>query len=431
MKLDIRKAGQPYLEELPILHHYSGSDSHQQNPINEACLLTRIGLQEKKKEPIPKSVIENAVPLIAAARAELEIIADRFGQVLSHDFYSQFALTHKSATGDNGHLRVVMLVEGNFNLNTAHRDTIPTCLPVDLEGKVHNLFIPHQPAKTNGSALQRKNQKTSTRDREVTIGQTQEYLNVHAENLHEQGISEFEIGSSKFFYSDVATLAEKGLITEAKQLNFLQLVPLIVPVSHVLLEQVKSVERFREGEYAKRAPPLASYRLKGVSLIDKMFETLINSPAGNIRREELPDGTVKEHATIYDWLAYRLVFPSHERVEAFKESLGKDGRQIGDYYVRPIFYKDYYNAPKQNGYKALHLIAEITAGINGHRAVVEIQLVDQRQYFYNELSQSAASHRRHKGKQERAYNPNNEIHRYYYVKLADMLGGIEPITIQF
>lgn len=274
--------------------------------------------------------------------------------------------------GNGQPIRVIMVIDGVFQGDAP----VETIIPIDLGSNPHLLF-----QDTHGN---------TTIDSFVTFEKTREsleqYRASHTEKLSERGIYDLQVRKSRFFYfrqQDLGDffgrrLGKNGTIALEEMAA---LAPLIIPTDYVMLEEVEvpSIDT-----YLASAPIHVSYRLKQ-SLAEKLLNRLTkdnNHKGSNVR-------------LIADWVAHRPVVPTMDDVEAL-ESFLRRNPTIGNSRVEYLHTNDYYNEPPKSiggspNFKAKNVIVRVrTAGFEP--AIREIQIVDSRQYFENELLKGQTSH---------------------------------------
>ena len=276
--------------------------------------------------------------------------------------------------------RVVMFVQGIFHGNS----NIPTIIPVDLGNNTYPLF-----QQSSGN---------STIDDNVTFDKTREfldhYIETHGDELGRRGVYKFEVGKSRFFYfreSDLVRFFSRfGVeVSNGKTIPFgdlALLAPLTVPTRYVALDEVDLEDGLEPSPewYREIAPVQVSHRLKN-SLEDKLVNRLTTS-------EGIKDGSVR---LVADWVAHRPVVPTLEdvyKLEAFlKENPTMGNSQIEYRYTNNKYREEERKKGSSRDFKALNVIVEVTT--NGFSpAIREIQIVDQEQYFRNELSKEGDNH---------------------------------------
>ena len=264
--------------------------------------------------------------------------------------------------------RVIMFVSGVFHGN----ESIPTVIPIDLGPNPHQLF-----QKPCGNL---------TIDSAVTFEQTRVYLETFRSTYNSEiarlGIDEFEVDKSRFFYfrqSDLEGMfgrhLKKGQTISLEEMALLA--PLVISTDRVALTEIDA----SSGDV--QTPMHVSYRLKQ-SLEAKLLDRL---SVGPYKRGS-------EVRLIADWVAHRPVLPTIDEVNALEAFL-KSSPTIGKSRIEYLYTNDYYNEKPKKGsgrqFKAKNVIVTVTT-CGFEPALREIQIVDARQYYVNELKKGEERH---------------------------------------
>jgi hypothetical protein len=281
--------------------------------------------------------------------------------------------------------RTVLLVNGIFY---SPQKNIASCLPIDLGNNPYQLF---------------RADVAGTIDDYVTETQTKAFLSKYKHELLADGYKMFEVRSSRFFY-----IREKDFAEFVKEKGSLENLATMIsePPSYGSLEPhivLNRVESPIPGDYMKRCPNFISYRFKR-TLAHKVMKKLC---------ENRPD-----YFGIKDWVAFTLVVDDLQDVVKWQEFF-ESSPKIGRSKVKFVRVKDYYNEPKENGFRAKVNVLDVSTKGDPFY-ITELQIVDKAQHFENEINpNSTARHANHDKKKR----PAREDRKYAPV-LMDYLNGI-------
>ena len=263
---------------------------------------------------------------------------------------------------NNGHelIKTLIYVEGRLVGDTSSKVVV---LPMLLEDNPYELFTPVD--------------AYATIDYKVALEKTADFIENNRYGLLSRGFKEFRIDKSRFYYLKSSYV--QGFLQDDGTLNMFELIPFIVPVKggkHVLsrigdstvLGEVyrPSLERFKD-----KASPHVSYRLKDMSLVDKVLEKL-SSKEGALKIERDLHGNILKEETIKDWLGFRGVVHNLEELsEVEKIVMGETANGIiaphviGKSKIIGGYVEDQYAEPKPSGYK--DKTYPVLVKINGHK----------------------------------------------------------------
>ena len=359
-----------------LMHYYFGHDTY----VTGILETMQQGISENKLIRIPNDHIE-------AAKLEAQLK----GKTLD---VSTYPFAYDLSTYDyRGNVRVVMLIDGTLKGIHGYMDTV---IPIDIGNNPYELF-----RGIKGGSRGR------TIDLDVTAEQLQMWLNSHKDALLGEGFTSLHVDRSLFFYLRRCYI--KGFLQAHDRFDAVRLARLVYPAKgYVGLERV---EKPTIDEYMEHAPLFRSYRLKK-SLARKILR----------RFEDNDDREIK------DWVAHRIVVGSIDDVRGLAAFL-KSSPTIGNSYIRYIRADDYYRDPKESGFKAMNVVAEVTT--KGERPCVrEIQIVDKEQYYRNEFveeERNRVSHEAHERQQAHRPKRIRDIHDKYKAVLEEVfgVGGLE------
>jgi len=289
--------------------------------------------------------------------------------------------------------RVVMFVEGTFY----GRNDIETIIPFDLGNNPHQLF--------------KKDPRYKTVDDAVTFEETRRFLERNGSYLSQAGFDAFQVGKSRFFYFKESDLSDLGHLDEDGRVKMTGLVPLIVPTKgYVVTEEVEepSLE-----DYMQFAPLHVSYRFKK-SLMEKIINRMLfwETEGENIR-------------LIADWVAHRPVVEDREAVDSLEQRLIGSSRIGINSSLNYEYTNDYYSEEPKKGssrqFKVKNVVVTTTTRGSPNPTLREIQIVDRKQYFENELSKDGEKSRE-EYEEGRSDIPRRKVIRYY--ELRDVLEQI-------
>jgi hypothetical protein len=341
------------------MENYGGRGTH----LYTLMEILRGASLENKLRDVPNDTLHGA-------RAELSGTMN----CLDHSMHCFSQYLNKLALG-KCKTRLVMVIEGSFGAGE-EEGLFETMLAVDVGTNPFSLF---------------QRPRNSAVDMYITQEKTLKYLRLHKKELQKEGFEYFDVIASKFFYFREGDLKEGGLIKKG-DVDLEELIPFISYTPHVGLRkaEVPSLQ-----EYQKMSIELTNYRLKSPDvIIGKIIDKLL-----------LPLGS-EYFRPILDLAAHRIVTSTEGRVFELV------GRLCADEKVRGKVERNYYDNPKENGYKAVHMSSKW-----GH-CIREIQIVDLGQYYRNEVNPSdSASHHQQKKKQAHTSRKRRELERWLKEKL--------------
>ncbi len=374
-------------------------------------------LNDTRSKKGPSTI--NASREFEKARLMIDRHANDFGQQLAMFFDETLKPTrHSKAYSALSKDKIVaMIAQGKFHGSVP---SIDSTLAFNLGRDTWSLF------QKRGSG---------TIDERVTSLKISQYLSENKALLRKEGFDTYIADHSGFCWMNETELLDKGFMDE-RGIDFLRLVPLLVPVKHVVLSPIESpiyrVGKKKESkekiidEFLQSAPTHLSYRFKH-SLLWKIFERLCSDDP--IVKEYVWDDEGKTH-TISDWIAYRKVVKNYTEVGRTENAL-RQAEKIGPFDVKVIESKDLYKRPKEKrkkndtpekdeAYRARHLLLELEKG--NDKFVAEIQIVDLNQYFLNEIYGGPERHKRAIDTYNQLPSNKKALCEYYRPILEEVIG---------
>jgi len=309
----------------------------QYNPAYRVIEQIRLSFLGLKRQKIDEDLVSRAAREISRMATNLDRSAYHIAQDINHSLF-----------GDSN-TRVVLLTSGTL-LGETNLDAV---VGSDLGNNPWRLF---------------KSDSPESIDSRIASEKAHDFLSEKSNELISVDLSAFKLKSGRFFYfsdSQISKFLDNG------EIDMVQLLPLLTFTPHVGLE---SVDVPIHRKYVEMLPaPFFSYRLKK-SLQPKLSKILTYA-------------TIKDKEVIHDWLAYRIVAETEEKASQLHNKImaateiGKGSRTK----IQFIDGNDYYKHTKPNGYKAFNDIYKVqTRGYNP--GIVEVQIVDAKQYFRNEIN---------------------------------------------
>jgi hypothetical protein len=329
---------------------------HYFNPDNKVYDLVARLMEGAIEGNVPRFrgiTLSEAEKEVRKKRSELDASTFPFARDVSHIFWK------------GNERRVLLLTSGTF-YGSSNLDTM---LGFDLGTNPWRLFEKHA--------------RGETIDQRVSLDRVRDYLSGNLDEITSLGYRGIDITGSFFFY-----LPEIGLGAFRKkdgEIDMSRLIPMLIFTENVGLDSAKVPS---QKEYVAAPMPFTSYRLKA-SLAAKINKRLAQ---GDLIR---------------DWASHRIVVATEDEArelfEYFKSEpvLGANRESRIEHMKYPEkATKDYYENPKENGYRAFHI--PVVVHTKGHNPVLrEIQIVDRMQYYFNEVDPNNPTHHKH---QERKRN---------------------------
>ncbi|MAG91948.1 hypothetical protein CMO83_04695 [Candidatus Woesearchaeota archaeon] len=362
-----------------IMRNYS----RPSNPLYRAMGIIRRGIRTGNHQKLDAQLLSDAEQEFQYVKA-----------VLDNSTYS-FALDlAQEVLGKGPTKRVVLVVNGKFVGDEEHKST----LGIDLGTNPHELYRAHSiPGSADGYR--------ETIDDYMARTKTGEFLSHQRESLQGRGIEGFLIEGSKFFYFNDRDLLP---FMQDEVLDTTQLLPLVtetVDRNNVGYVDIHRVELPSFEHYRTHSPPFVSYRLKR-SFKRKNTRTLVQR-------------VIDEDDVVSDGAAHRVGLATEDEVHEFARDL-KQASSIRRSGIKIIKMEDYYDEPKENGFRSYKFIGKVTA--KSHPEVTrEIQLVDRDQYYRNEIDPNDPAHHLQQVKKEEAVGL--DIPEHYLIALQRIFGS--------
>ena len=287
--------------------------------------------------------------------------------------------------------RKIALVQGRFEGDYEEKSTIGR----DLGKQPYRLF------------KQGERPRNETLDDYITKEAVRDYLRTHYTALKSRGVEGFRVKHSAIFSFRDADLRHP-IKNPDGSINMEQLLPLVADT--ILNDDkqtgyigIKLVTLPTPEEYAALSLPFTSSRIK--ASIGRKLVKLLRSGLVPVR----------------DIGANRAKVASLDVVRDLEGRMerGQIGRSTIE--IIPGTKKDFYRRPKPNGYRAVQFSAYATT--RGRKFVREIQLIDEAQYYRNEINpNNPAHHRQQEKKQESSEGQIRQIPEQIFGAIQTIFG---------
>ena len=302
----------------------------------------------------------------------------------------------------SGKKRVIAVVQGQFEGDRI----LQTTIGYDLGANPYMLYT-------------RKGvPKDQTIDDYLTRAAVMAYMKSNVKPLKRLGVDSFRIKYSAFYYFRDSDL-RYPLRKDDGSISMKHLLPLVADT--ILSKDHRTgfvgLSRVRlpsEEEYAALALPFLSHRLK--STLPRKFRRQLLLP-------EIPEKEV-----VTDAAAHRIRIATIEELRDLETRLIEDPSTIK---IIEEKCRDNYRNPRRNGFRMLKIVGVFET--NGKIFVREVQEVDQKQYYRNDINPNDPAHHRQQEKKEEL--PERQLARIpepIQDAIIEIFGKstIEPISLE-